>query len=185
MIILKQQQDIAALTNEMNSLKCLVETMVMANKDSNKDEEVIKINIREKHCDTDNTIQTKITEKLLQCKVCDYSCEKEITLNKHTNTKHQTVNNENAGRKKFHCHECDSSFTTKKGLKKHEAIHNDTMKLKCETCAKEFGKRDALDEHIHKEHKIRTDWEEYPEVGDDELDEWVAKAAKAAENHNE
>ena len=154
MIILNQQQQIDALTDEVNSLKCLVDSDVMGSKDNKKEEEIIEINNSGKHCDQENKHKLKITEKLFQCNMCDHTCEKEIAMIKHTNTKHQAADEEIVGKKKFFCHECDSLFTTKYSLKKHEAVHNDIMNLKCDMCAKEFGKLNQMKENIHNEHKI-------------------------------
>ena len=69
-----------------------------------------------------------------QCK-----CKSEITLKKHTNTKHPTQNAENINNATFFCHECNTSYKTKKSFKKHnETIHNAMKPYICETCGEKF-----------------------------------------------
>ena len=120
---------------------------------------------------------------MFQCKKCDYECNKEETLKKHTNTKHPSVNNEYVGENKFYCHDCNMSFKTKKSFKKHEATHNDTEKLKeCDFCHKKFKRQNGLDEHISLNHKMSSDNSRIgcihctgteEEVCDGCLDEWI------------
>ena len=65
-------------------------------------------------------------------KKCDYTCEKEITLNKHTNTQHDelqeniqqvkesgTDSNKDSKVSMLYCDECNYSAKNKKGSKKH------------------------------------------------------------------
>ena len=71
--------------------------------------------------------------------------------------------------------------------------HNDQNSIcqkTCKECDYKCISEDDLKYHMNVKHIIdsknsTSDCEEYPEVDDEELDEWVAKAAKAAESQNE
>ena len=156
LLILKQQQDISSLTEEVKSLKGLVEKLTMAKKYKNLDEKTVTIITQDKD---------KMLDKVLKCKLCDFECPREETFNKHTNTKHHSPNHEKTAERKFFCHECNVSFKTKKSLKKHEQSHDKTEHMN-ET--KMEGSRNQVSEH-----------DEAPEVDEAELDEWITKAAEA------
>ena len=58
------------------------------------------------------------TNELYECNQCGYSCSKEITLNKHTNTKHKQED--------FKCEKCSNIFFSKNMLYLHlEEEHQD------------------------------------------------------------
>ena len=66
-----------------------------------------------------------IYDKVLKCEKCDFTCDKKITLNKHTNTNHmapkkKSVNNITEDKAKFYCDECPVHFKSKKNLKKNK-----------------------------------------------------------------
>ena len=132
------------------------------------------------------------TGQQFQCKMCDYQCDKEVTLNKHTNTKHQSVNSEFAGEKRFYCHQCNVSFKTKKSLKKHETNHNDAEKLKeCNICANKFKSLSDLEEHMTQDHQTSCKTPQRgcihctgtdKEVCDGCLDEWIPKGNDSNES---
>ena len=79
---------------------------------------------------------------MFKCEKCSYRCRKEITLNKHMNTKHVDKNSDivtiqsektlkptkpadeyqkEKENSKFFCDECDYGCTNKKSLKKHKS----------------------------------------------------------------
>ena len=176
LLILKQQQEISSLTEELNSVKVLVETMAMAKKPNNKDKEVVEIIAQENH---------KVSEKVYQCQVCDFECPKEETLKKHTNTRHKLLSHEKTDERKFYCHECNVSFKTKKSLKKHEQCHSDIVKKNCSDCDFECTSEKDIRNHMNVNHMkglntFTYDIDNAPEVDEAELDEWIAKAAEAS-----
>jgi hypothetical protein len=86
---------------------------------------------------------------------------------------------------KFYCDECDYSCKAKKSLKKHqEKNHNDTCANtangECNNLS--IGKSDLKghSDIIHGEELNNTpvNYNDYPEVEESELDEWIAKAAE-------
>jgi hypothetical protein len=170
LLVLKHEKDIAALTEEVNTLKTLVESMALQ---FSSEEENMKF---------------ASSETKYECKVCNFKSEKQITLNKHMNTKHvqdsskskemkanvKSVKN-NSCKTQFYCDECDFSSTNKKSLKKHmdkgihteknsdisvEEVNNDIVNAKnvpnsnCDKCSKEEACEDCIEA---------------------ELDEWIAK----------
>ena len=144
LIILKQQQ-ITQLSEEVKSLKSLNQT-------PNNDIEVIeKVHVNE---DTKkDSLVKEVSDESYKCDVCEYKCKSEITLIKHTNTKHPTQNTENINEAKFFCHECNTSYKTKKSFKKHnETIHNAMKPYICETCGEKFQDKNKHEDH-QKHHK--------------------------------
>ena len=142
-VVMKHENNIKTLTQEVNMLKALVQNMTL---------EMVKtimqeVQNKEKEESIDNTINMSVTiedteenkkeecnnievtknKMLFQCDECEFECEKQITLNKHKNTKHTKVNStkDNSVNKasntkdKFHCDECSYSSMSKKSLKKH------------------------------------------------------------------
>ena len=85
-LIILQQQQITSLSEEVKSLKSL-------NQNQNNDIEVIeKVHVNE---DTKkDSLVKEVSDESYKCDVCEYKCKSEITLIKHTNTKHQTQNTE-------------------------------------------------------------------------------------------
>ena len=123
-----------------------------------------------------------------QCDVCDYECEKEITLKKHKNTKHIDVNNRNGDKdcqvtttiKSTHlyCNECDYSCQKFFFLKKHKAhMHVSIMEntnITCNSCGRKFIHEGEHNIHFKEEHptcKCTTD-----SVCDGCIAEWLPKA---------
>ena len=122
MLVLKQQQYILALTEEVKNLNDLVQNTARAKRDNDKDKEVVE---------TISKSNVKVSEMMFQCKVCDYKCQKEETLKKQTNTKHQYLNHEKTDERNFYCHECNVSFKTKRSFKKHKQMHHDIVLKNC------------------------------------------------------
>ena len=101
------------------------------------------------------TMKSKAKEagkaKIYKCKKCDYNCAKEITLKKHTNTKHK--------QKEINCDKCPDVFFSKNMLDLHiEEEHrykSDMQKQleqkECSLCEDKFLSSDDYDNHV-KEH---------------------------------
>ena len=134
-LILKQQQDISSLSEDVISLKGLVEKSTLAKKTHNKEEEIVQIITQDKD---------KVPDNVFKFKLCDFECPRQETLKKHTNTKHQSPNNEKAAERKFFCLECNVSFKTKKSLKKHEQSHDKTENMNVKNIE---GSRNSISEH--------------------------------------
>ena len=129
LLLLKHEKDITSLKEEVNELKNIIQQMA---------QELVK-NVQ-KGVETEGIeLQGHISEKVLKCEKCDFTCDKKITLKKHTNTNHmdpkkQSVNTITVDKGKFCCDECPVSFKNLKNSKKHqEKEHNvkkDTTELK-------------------------------------------------------
>jgi hypothetical protein len=67
-----------------------------------------------------NNKKGRNNHNFLICEMCDYKCAKEITLEKHKNTKHLQAN--------FPCESCEDQFVSKVDLKSHmEREHTDLV----------------------------------------------------------
>ena len=138
---------------------------------------------------------------MFKCEKCSYRCKKEITLNKHMNTKHGDKNSDivilqlettltptkPAKNNKFFCDECDYGCSNKKILKKHKGkdhnhqdlstavtIENDTKLSyvqECEMCNKKFKTKTDLENHIYQVHSCYCTEENTCEGC---MDEWIA-----------
>ena len=108
----------------------------------------METHIEENHNNMRNTEKDLIVESstvLYQCEECEYKCEKEVTLNKHTNTEHpqlcsrkpnSDVNVDNA-KDKFYCDECNYSCKAKQSLRKHKKKNHNVKNVK--ECEKSFS----------------------------------------------
>ena len=98
-------------------------------------------------------------EQELKCNQCEFVCEKEITLNKHTNTKHGTSLETQICFSE--CLICEEKFVTKCKLQKHKDDHIEEIKslvikkitkghelLECNLCSFESGHEDSIREHM-------------------------------------
>ena len=124
--LLKHENDIKLLTEEVNKLRNLVQYMALElSKNAQKEVPVVETN--------ENTVTNKETEASpsdpsFKGDKCEFSGGTLIMLNKHKNTKHieqklKTDNGKKHGNKdNFYCDECHLSFTKKKDLKKHKEI---------------------------------------------------------------
>ena len=146
-----------------------------------------KIKVSEK----DATIEP--TNVLYKCEECDYSCEKEVNLINHMNTKHIIYGLKKPQcevvsfkiKDKFYCDECDYSCKAKKSIKKHQEKNHNNM---CANTANGECNILSISKSDLKEHTDIIHWEElkqtqvhyneYPEVEESELDELIAKAAE-------
>ena len=168
--LLKHENDIKVLTEEVNKLRNLFQYMALElSKNVQKEVTVIETN--------ENTVTNKETETepckdtsyhIFKCEECDYNCEKKITLNKHYNTKHMELKNnsdeglESVKKAKLYCDECKFCTTNKKSFKQHKnKEHNDKKKSinnvsiqgkVCVTCGEQFNQQDELDTHNDKNH---------------------------------
>ena len=194
MALATQIKEIADMRNEMIELKIKVQHLENYNqtkhvKEYTKDAEDVQLNkeTKEETIKESNKSQEKIPIFQLQCDMCKYQCEKEMTLNKHKNTKHpcgtKTQNHSDATDEKsapFNCDECEYSCKTKKNLKKHKAqVHIGSIKSKismCENCGKEFSKIEDLEVHMKVNHPLCQCTVD--SVCDDCLEEWVDKPKK-------
>ena len=97
-----------------------------------------------------STTKAESTKVKYKCDVYEYQSEKEITLNKHKNTKHLNLKKNNMDISvstlekslKFFCDECDYTCQTKKILKRHKAqnhvIGTNRQDKKCSVIKKNF-----------------------------------------------
>ena len=122
-----------------------------------------------------DNVKAKKSEKKFQCEVCNFKCPIEKTLQKHKNTKHNSLNNEKTDRIKFYCHECSVSFKTKKNFKKYEQSHKDRVLIKCSECDYECTSEKDLTNHMNINH-MNGSIDESVEAP--EFDELIARAAK-------
>ena len=58
-----------------------------------------------------------------------------------------------AADKKYKCFICDSSYSTKSGLKQHEDSIHKNLKFDCKDCGKQFTQKSGLVRHIDSFHK--------------------------------
>ena len=73
----------------------------------------------------------------------------------------------------FNCDECDHSYKTKKGLKKHKIQVHQSQDRNCENCGQAFSKEDDLEIHMKAYHpKCQCT---SVDVCDDCLEEWQDK----------
>ena len=185
-ILASHFKEVGVLKQELNDLKLKVEVMETkmstVSKNVHADEDT-------KETEEETMKESKKPEEEAskiqpQCDVCEYQCEKEITLKRHKNTKHQRVKTikypSDATEEKstpFYCDECEYSCKTKKNLKKHKAQdHKDLVEskiFKCENCGKEFSKKEELEVHMKENHPLCQCTAD--SVCDDCLEEWVDK----------
>ena len=85
LLLLKHEKDITSLTEEVNALKNIVQQMA---------QELVKngqsgIETIDKENPTKNTdLDCHVSETIFKCEKCYFTCDKRMTLKKHTNTKH-------------------------------------------------------------------------------------------------
>ena len=194
MALATQIKEMSEMRNKMIELEIKVqhlENYVQTNHIKEKTKEVDNVpsnrETREETIKESNKSQEEIPIFKLQCDLCNYQCEKEMTLNKHKNTKHpcetKIQNHSDATDEKsapFYCDECEYSCKTKKNLKKHKAqVHIVSIKSKsskCENCGKEFSKIEDLEVHMKENHPLCQCTVD--SVCDDCLEEWVDKPKK-------
>ena len=88
------------------------------------------------------------SDESYKCDVCEYKCKYEITLRKHTNTKHQTENTEKINKAKIVCHGCNTSYNNKKGFtNKYKTVHNLMKPFSCERCGEKFQDKNKHGDH--------------------------------------
>ena len=86
--LLKHEIDIKILTEEVQTLKQLVQEMALELAKHVQKEGVV-IKVKEKENPTElNEKETQPCEAAVRCDRCEFTCAKVITLNKHMNTKH-------------------------------------------------------------------------------------------------
>lgn len=142
-LIMKQQQDITTLKEEVSDLKMLFTTIAKNTKD--KDQEISE----EKDKDEDNVE----SEQTFKCEVCEYTCTNAGLLQKHIKTKHQDMKQDKVQEKTFFCHDCNKSFNSKKSFKKHEKSHSTSnKKSKCGICEENHENKRDLDQHVQENH---------------------------------
>ena len=91
--------------NDLKTTQLLIKQM----NDKNYTEQLVN-----ERADSNSTIEAsklETKEKRLKCKVCDYKCKKQVTLRKHTNTKHSKI--------KYNCDKCLKTFTRNVELEDH------------------------------------------------------------------
>ena len=87
LLLLKHENDIKALTEEVNNLKLIFHIMSTELGKSCPQKNSIPESVDEYKNSKSATNEDASTLKF-KCQQCDYVCEKKITLHKHTNTKH-------------------------------------------------------------------------------------------------
>ena len=98
-------------------------------------------------------------EQELKCNQCAFVCEKEITLNKHTNTKHSTSLETQICFSE--CLICEEKFVTKWKLQKQKEDYIEEIEaldikkitkghelFECNLCSFESGQEDSIREHL-------------------------------------
>ena len=96
-------------------------------------------------------------EKWYNCSMCDYRVKKEITLQKHINTKHSRKDTldgiaSDGLAASYFCDECEYSCHNKKSLKKHKSHNQKGVGHRCNTCAEKFKNKKDLDSHVKDMH---------------------------------
>ena len=86
------------------------------------------MNIEEKDDDNTNNVQIHKTanyNKELKCEHCDFKCEREVTLKKHTNTMHPVTmtQNSNPSKNEQKCCLCDFKFNRDEKFNNHLQNH--------------------------------------------------------------
>jgi hypothetical protein len=174
MLLMKHEQDIKYLVEEVKALRLSLRKAEEASQQGDKDVKALEKTKFKKDLEKDEASEA---EEMFKCEKCSYRCRKEITLNKHMNTKHVDKNSDivaiqsektlkptNPGddykkereNSKFFCDECGYGCTNKKSLKKHKSKdhkHEDLSTAvselqECELCEKKFKTRTDLQNHI-------------------------------------
>ena len=104
-------------------------------------------------------LQMEISQTNHECDMCDYQCEKEITMKKHRSTKHFSQSFNDGGisgntKKKstqLHCDECDQVFSTNISLKNHKTQMHVNIN-RCQTCGNQVNNKDEIEIHIVEKH---------------------------------
>ena len=156
-----QIKEVADMRNEMIELKIKVQSL----EDFIQAKHINKESIEQKSTSKEaDNIQLKETQKIHQCDMCEYKCEKNITLIKHKNTKHTQVHLSDTdivgtsftGKQKFHCDQCDYSCQAKKSLKKHVSHNHEGLIqrpfIQCDECDKTFKTKTELKTHMESHH---------------------------------
>ena len=146
--------NIEILKKEVKTLKESIHEMTTTLKDT---EDLVKQLVVQTHT-KDNAI-LKEGDNMLHCKLCDYSCKREATLRKHSNTKHPE--------RKYKCNKCDISFKSNDMLKQHvnsehkgnievdvdteQCGQKDTEVSECSICDNKFISEEDYTNHV-KEH---------------------------------
>ena len=90
---------------------------------------------------------------LEKCKVCGFSSNSRVVMNKHMTSKHSCV-------KVFKCLMCPLLSNSKQSFMEHKAKHQKeldviTMRDVCKDCNISFGSRDDYLEHLLEKHRNR------------------------------
>lgn len=193
-VLAKNIKEIADLTQEVTGLKIKVEHL-------EKNQENNHINNSEQDTvNQSNNIEEDNAKKLFRCNECDYTCEKQLFLSKHRNTKHtqmasrETASDDKAvnvnSKDKFHCEECNFSCMSKKSLKKHQSQKHEHQKdnpmVKCEKCEMRFKNKTKLKFHMEEQHNIYNDENcmcTSETVCDECINYWVQKGQTQSEDN--
>ena len=85
-------------------------------------------------------------KKPFRCDICDYSCFRNSTMNRHIVSVHE-------GRKQFNCDICEYSCSLKHNLKSHVAfVHEGKKPFKCGICEYTCSLNQQLKQHVTKKH---------------------------------
>ena len=170
LLMLKHEKEITALTQEVNMLKSLLQSislqLVMTKQKEISNEDSPNMVDSKDYEDKEN-ISTP--EPSFKCDLCNYKCEKITTMNKHKNTKHESGTNENVESKsaqnnkeladsyqgkgskgKLYCDECDFSSSNKKTFKKHKEKGHE--QIECDYCKDTFTRENDMTDHINERH---------------------------------
>ena len=133
MLLMKHEKDIVNLVEEVKALKLSNEKITAeVSQKGDKYTKTMEKTKSKKDLEKDEALEA---EEMFKCEKCNYRCRKEITLNKHMNTKHVNKNSDIVTiqleetlkptkpaeefqklkeNNKFFCDECDYDFTNKK-----------------------------------------------------------------------
>ena len=115
--LLKHERDLKLLTEEINTLKNLVQYMALElAKNIQKEVTVDKTNERDTSQEQ-TEIEAPDNEAEFKCAKCEFRCDKLHTLNTHMKTNHMHYSdkgNKYGNEHNFHCDKCNLGFTKKK-----------------------------------------------------------------------
>merc|ERR1712179_688286 len=94
------------------------------------------------HAKTNHTDKTNEKEKLIKCRVCQYSASKPSVVKNHMRS--------HTGEKPYTCTICSSSFIQKTSLAVHMRSHTDEKPFTCAICSSAFSRKHHLVAHMRR-----------------------------------
>jgi hypothetical protein len=135
LLMLKHDKDIEKLTDEVKGMKEIIQTLTEELARSKPKEVILDESKDIRKEKGPNIAEVSKSKSVFNCEECEFSSEKQITLEKHRNTKHmpakKLIESKAGGAEpKFFCHECTFEASTKTNLKKHKAKEHMTSSEK-------------------------------------------------------